>query len=143
MRSWRLRTGSANYLAPLIESLRLMLPVGLSQRGRTVFRRTPAGAGRAVGNSRRCWHGSCCEPADWAEITAEVNCGVTQRDDLDPLIEMGLVVRDVAFPFAAAAAEDGSAGAPDRVRGGGAALLRWAGSGAQCRRRAAAVAGQA
>ncbi len=28
------------YLAPLIESLRLMLPVGLSQRGRTVLVRT-------------------------------------------------------------------------------------------------------
>jgi primosomal protein N' (replication factor Y) len=32
------------YLAPLVEALRLMLPAGLSQRGRTVFVRTSVAA---------------------------------------------------------------------------------------------------
>lgn len=89
---------SEYYLAPLIDSLRLMLPVGLSQRGQTVFRRTPAPAPAGLSAKQgELLARIAREPADWAEITAEVK-RVTQRRDLEPLIEMGLVVRDVAFP---------------------------------------------
>lgn len=89
---------SEYYLAPLIESLRLMLPVGLSQRGRTVFRRTPAPAPAGLSAKQgELLARIAREPADWAEITAEVK-RVTQRTDLEPLIDLGLVIRDVEFP---------------------------------------------
>ena len=56
---------SEHTLAPLIESLRLMLPAGLSQRGRTVFVRTSVACAcrSARRSSRRCWRGSCDRPA--------------------------------------------------------------------------------
>jgi len=89
---------SEYYLAPLIESLRLMLPVGLSQRGRTVFRRTPTPAPAGLSAKQgELLARIAREPADWAEITAEVK-RVTQRTDLEPLIDLGLVIRDVEFP---------------------------------------------
>ncbi|MGE5603513.1 MAG: hypothetical protein ACM30E_10700, partial [Nitrososphaerales archaeon] len=89
---------SEQTLAPLIESLRLMLPAGLSQRGRTVFVRTaaPAPGGlseKQLGLLARIAHKS----GDWSELTKDVK-RVTQRDDLEPLIELGLVAREAEFP---------------------------------------------
>ena len=86
------------YVAPLIESLRLMLPAGLSQRGRTVFARTakPAPAGLTAMQSTVLARISQGE-GDWAEISEGLR-SATQRTDLDPLIKLGLVTREVAFP---------------------------------------------
>ncbi len=89
---------SEQTLAPLIESLRLMLPAGLSQRGRTVFVRTgvPAPAGLPEKQSA-VLERIAAKPGDWEDITADVK-RVTQRDHLEPLIEMGLVTREAEFP---------------------------------------------
>jgi primosomal protein N' (replication factor Y) len=89
---------SEQTLAPLIESLRLMLPAGLSQRGRTVFVRTgvPAPAGLSE-KQRAVLNRIASKPGDWSDITADVK-RVTQRDDLEPLIEMNLVTREAEFP---------------------------------------------
>jgi primosomal protein N' (replication factor Y) len=96
---------SEQTLAPLIESLRLMLPAGLSQRGRTVFVRTSALAPSGLTEKQQALLARINQaPGDWSDITAGVLGTaspikhVTQRDDLDPLIEMGLVNREVEFP---------------------------------------------
>lgn len=89
---------SNTYLAPLIEALRLMLPAGLTQRGRTVFVHVggvaPAGlTSRQIALLERL----TARAGDWSEISQGLR-GVTQRDDLAPLIEMGLVTQEVEFP---------------------------------------------
>jgi primosomal protein N' (replication factor Y) len=88
---------SAYYMAPLIESLRLMLPVGISQRGRTVLVRTsdPAPA-RLTPTQTALLERIAQEEGSWAEITEDVR-NVTQARDLEPLIDAGLVTREVAF----------------------------------------------
>ncbi len=99
------------YVAPLIESLLLMLPVGLSQRGRTVFSRTARPAPSDLTPKQAAVLARIGQKAgDWAEISEGLR-GVTQRSDLAPLIDRGLVVREDAFPFAAAA-QDRPTGAP-------------------------------
>ncbi len=89
---------SNTYLAPLIESLRLMLPAGLTQRGRTVLVRAggvaPAGlTSRQAALLARL----AAQPGDWSEISQGLR-GATQKDDLAPLIELGLVAQEVEFP---------------------------------------------
>ncbi len=86
------------YLAPLIESLRLMLPAGLTQRGRTVYVRS-AGTPPAGLNPRQMalLERIAERPGDWSEISQGLR-GATLRDDLTPLIEMGLVTQEVEFP---------------------------------------------
>jgi len=88
------------YVAPLIESLLLMLPVGLSQRGHTVFVRTarPAPSGLTPTQAAVLARIGQKE-GDWAEISAGLR-SVTQRADLAPLIDRGLVTREDAFPAA-------------------------------------------
>lgn len=85
-------------LAPLIESLRLMLPAGLSQRGRTVLIRTgvpmPSGlTARQQALLQRITDG----PGEWAEVSQSVR-GATQKADLEPLIDLKLISREVEFP---------------------------------------------
>ncbi len=89
---------SETYLAPLIEALRLMLPVGLAQRGRNVFARNaraallrPAGqpAG-AAGSHHRLRQANGRNQRGLKRAT--------QRDDLEPLIALGLVTREVGSP---------------------------------------------
>ena len=88
---------SEYYLAPLIESLLLMLPAGLSQRGRTVFARTTRPAPPDLPPAQSALLARIAEQAgDWAEISAGVR-GATQRRDLEPLLEGGLVTRETAF----------------------------------------------
>ncbi len=89
---------SDTYLAPLIESLRVMLPVGLTQRGRTVFVRTarPAPPDLTATQAALLAHIAQAE-GDWAEVSEGLR-GVTQRADLEPLIERGLVSRETSFP---------------------------------------------
>ncbi|MGC8779627.1 MAG: replication restart helicase PriA [Anaerolineae bacterium] len=89
---------SHTYLAPLIECLRLMLPVGLSQRGRTVFVRTaePAPADLTPTQAALLDRIARAE-GEWAEVSAGLR-GVTQKADLEPLIARGLVTQEVAFP---------------------------------------------
>lgn len=89
---------SEQTLAPLIEALRLMLPAGLSQRGRTVFARTNApAAGGLTEKQAALLARIAAKPGDWEELTADVK-RVTQRADLEPLIEAGLVSREAEFP---------------------------------------------
>ncbi len=89
---------SEQTLAPLIESLRLMLPAGLSQRGRTVFVRTAAPAPGGLTEKQLALLARIGQkPGDWSELTEDVK-RVTQRDDLEPLIEMRLVTREAEFP---------------------------------------------
>lgn len=89
---------SEQTLAPLIESLRLMLPAGLSQRGRTVFVRTSTPAPGGLTEKQAALLARIAQkPGDWSEITEDVK-RVTQRDDLEPLIEMALVAREAEFP---------------------------------------------
>lgn len=89
---------SEQTLAPLIEALRLMLPAGLSQRGRTVFVCTGAPAPAGLTEKQRALLARIAQqPGDWSEITEDVK-RVTQRDDLEPLIEMRLVSREAEFP---------------------------------------------
>ncbi len=88
---------SETYLAPLIESLLLMLPAGLTQRGRTVYVRS-AGMPPAGLNPRQVTllERIAQRPGDWSEISQGLR-GVTLRHDLLPLIEMGLVTQEVEF----------------------------------------------
>ncbi len=88
---------SHTYLAPLIECLRLMLPAGLSQRGRTVFVRTsePAPADLTPTQAALLERIAAAE-GEWAEVSAGLR-GVTQKADLEPLIARGLVTQEVAF----------------------------------------------
>lgn len=89
---------SEQTLAPLIESLRLMLPAGLSQRGRTVFVRTARPAPGGLTEKQAALLARIGQkPGDWNELTEDVK-RVTQRDDLEPLIEMKLVTREAEFP---------------------------------------------
>lgn len=89
---------SEHTLAPLIESLRLMLPAGLSQRGRTVFVRTSAPAPGGMTEKQTALLARIArKPGDWSELTEDVK-RATQRDDLEPLIELGLVAREAEFP---------------------------------------------
>ena len=84
------------YLAPLIESLRLMLPVRISQRGRTVLARTREPAPPALTCSQAELLAQIAEgEGTWAEVSAGLK--VTQKADLEPLITLGLVAREVAF----------------------------------------------
>lgn len=89
---------SDTYLAPLIESLLVMLPVGLTQRGRTVFVRTarPAPPDLTTTQAALLAHIAQGE-GDWAEVSEGLR-GATQRADLEPLIERGLVSRETSFP---------------------------------------------
>jgi primosomal protein N' (replication factor Y) len=88
------------YLAPLIEALLLMLPVGLSQRGRTVFVRTAKAPPSDLTPTQAALLARIAQKAgDWAEISVGLR-GVTQRADLAPLLDRGLVTREVAFPSA-------------------------------------------
>jgi primosomal protein N' (replication factor Y) (superfamily II helicase) len=88
---------SAYYMAPLIEALRLMLPVGISQRGRTVLVRTadPVPLGLTP-TQTALLERIAQEEGAWAEVTEDLR-GVTQQKDLEPLIDAGLVTREVAF----------------------------------------------
>ncbi len=88
---------SAYYLSPLIEALRMMLPAGVSQRGRTVLVRTslPAPSDLPPGQSAVLARIAEAE-GTWAEVSEGLS-RVTQRDDLEPLIEAALVTREVAF----------------------------------------------
>ncbi|MBM4459751.1 MAG: primosomal protein N' [Chloroflexi bacterium] len=90
---------SEYYLSPLIEALRLMLPVGMAQRGRTVLVRTaePAPAADLTPTQAALLARIAEAEGEWAEVTAGLR-GVTQRDDLEPLIAAGLITREVAFP---------------------------------------------
>ena len=89
---------SSYYLAPLIESLRLMLPAGLSQRGRTVFVRTSEPAPLDLTPTQTALLARIAEgEGEWAEVSAGLR-GVTQKADLQPLIAKGLVSQEVAFP---------------------------------------------
>ena len=74
-----------------------MLPVGVSQRGRTVLVRTtlPAPAGLTPTQSAVLERVAEAE-GTWAEISEGLS-KATQRDDLEPLIDAGLVSREVAF----------------------------------------------
>ena len=86
------------YLAPLIESLLLMLPVGLSQRGRTVFVRTETPAPADLTPTQAALLDRiAAKEGEWAEVSEGLR-GVTQKADLQPLIAKELVTQEVAFP---------------------------------------------
>ena len=86
------------YVAPLIESLLLMLPVGLSQRGHNVLARTAEPAPSGLTPTQTVLLARIAQKeGDWAQVSDGLR-GVTQRADLDPLIAQGLVTREVAFP---------------------------------------------
>jgi primosomal protein N' (replication factor Y) len=89
---------STYYLAPLIEALRLMLPAGLSKRGRTVLMRTrePAPTGLTPTQAALLARISDAE-GTWAEVSEGIK-GATQRADLEPLIAQGLISWEVSFP---------------------------------------------
>ncbi len=89
---------SQTYLSPLIASLLLMLPVGLTQRGRTVFVRTgePAPADLTPTQTALLERIAAAE-GEWAEVSAGLR-GITQKRDLQPLLARGLVTQEVAFP---------------------------------------------
>ena len=107
---------SQQTLAPLIESLRLMLPAGLSQRGRTVFVRTAAVAPSGLSEKQQALLARIGQaPGDWSDITDDVK-RVTQRDDLDPLIALGPVTREAEFPSPPPRPQDGPPGAAARRR---------------------------
>jgi len=96
---------SEQTVSPLIESLRLMLPAGLAQRGRTVFVRTSVLPPTGLSDKQQALLARIAlAPGDWSDITTRTDeivlpvRRVTQRDDLDPLIEMGLVTRETEFP---------------------------------------------
>ncbi len=88
---------SQTYLSPLMASLLLMLPVGLSQRGRTVFVRTrePAPADLTPTQAALLERIAAAE-GEWAKVSAGLR-GVTQKRDLQALIAKGLVTKEVAF----------------------------------------------
>jgi primosomal protein N' (replication factor Y) len=89
---------SNTYLAPLIESLLLMLPVGLSQRGRTVFVRTETPAPADLTPTQAALLACiAAKEGEWAEVSEGLR-GVTQKADLQPLIAKELVTQEVAFP---------------------------------------------
>jgi primosomal protein N' (replication factor Y) len=89
---------SKYYLAPLIEALRLMLPVGLSRRGRTVLVRTGEPAPPTLTPTQAALFARISEAeGTWAEVSEKLK-GVTQRADLEPLIAQGLVSQEVSFP---------------------------------------------
>jgi primosomal protein N' (replication factor Y) (superfamily II helicase) len=89
---------SDTYLAPLIESLRLMLPVGLSQRGRTVLVRTQELATHDLTATQTALLARIAQSeGEWAEVSEGLR-GVTQKADLLPLLANGLVAQQVAFP---------------------------------------------
>ena len=57
-------------VAPLIESLRLMLPAGLSQRGRTVFVRTSVPSPAGLSEKQQMLLARIAQaPGDWSDIT--------------------------------------------------------------------------
>ena len=89
---------SGYYLAPLIESLLLMLPAGLSQRGRTVFIRTKKTSPSNLSSTQAALLARIAEgEGEWDEVSDGLR-GVTQRGDLEPLIAQGLVARETSFP---------------------------------------------
>ena len=89
---------SDTYLAPLIESLRLMLPVGLSQRGRTVLVRTQKPAPPDLTATQAALLARIAQSeGEWAEVSKGLR-GVTQKADLQPLLTKELVTQEVAFP---------------------------------------------
>ncbi len=88
---------SDTYLAPLIESLRLMLPVGLSQRGRTVLVRTQEPAPTDLTTTQAALLARIAQSeGEWAEVSEGLR-GVTQKADLLPLLAKELVTQEVAF----------------------------------------------
>jgi primosomal protein N' (replication factor Y) (superfamily II helicase) len=92
------RWTSNYYLAPLIEALRLMLPAGLSKRGRTVLARTAQPTPAALTPTQAAILARVSEAeGTWAEISEGLK-GATQRADLEPLITQGLISWEVSFP---------------------------------------------
>ena len=99
------------YLAPLIEALRLMLPAGLSRRGRTVYVRTPRAAPADLTPAQEALLAQIAEiEGEWSEVSAGLK--VTQKNDLEPLLAAWSRRARGRFPHTAAAPEDRSAGAP-------------------------------
>jgi primosomal protein N' (replication factor Y) len=89
---------SGYYLAPLIEALRLMLPAGLSKRGRTVLVRTAMPASSPLTPTQAALLERVAQAeGTWAEVSEGLR-GATQRADLEPLITQGLISREVSFP---------------------------------------------
>jgi primosomal protein N' (replication factor Y) len=85
------------YLAPLIEAVRLMLPAGLSRRGRTVYVRTSRSKPEDLTPTQAALLERIGEvEGEWSEVSAGLK--VTQKVDLEPLVARGLVTREVAFP---------------------------------------------
>jgi primosomal protein N' (replication factor Y) len=86
------------YLAPLIEALRLMLPAGLSKRGRTVLARTAELAPPTLTPTQAALLMRVAEAeGTWAEVNLGLK-GATQRADLEPLIAQGLISWETSFP---------------------------------------------
>ena len=89
---------SGTYLAPLIEALRLMLPAGLSKRGRTVLVRTAEPAPSTLTPTQAALLRRVADAeGTWAEVSPGLK-GVTQRVDLEPLIAQGLISWEASFP---------------------------------------------
>lgn len=89
---------SRAYLAPLIEALRLMLPAGLSQRGRTVYVRTATPAPADLTPRQAALLARiAAQEGEWAAISEGLR-GATQKADLQPLIARGLATQEVALP---------------------------------------------
>ena len=89
---------STYYLAPLIEALRLMLPAGLSKRGRTVLVRTAEPAPSTLTPTQAALLARVEEAeGTWAEVSEGLR-GATQCAVLEPLIAQGLISREVSFP---------------------------------------------
>jgi primosomal protein N' (replication factor Y) (superfamily II helicase) len=91
---------SSSFLTPLIEPLRLMLPVGITQRGKTVLVRTTSSEPEDL-SARQALLLERIEQmeAPWDEVSQGVT-GATQKRDLAPLIERGLVTREIAYASA-------------------------------------------
>jgi primosomal protein N' (replication factor Y) len=89
---------SGYYLAPFIDALRLMLPAGLSNRGRTVLVRTAEPAPSSLTPTQTALLERVAEAeGTWAEVSLGLK-GVTQRADMEPLIAQGLVSWEASFP---------------------------------------------
>ena len=106
------------YVAPLIESLLLMLPVGLSQRGHNVLARTAKPASSDLTPNQTALLARIAQKeGDWAAISEGLR-GVTQRADLDPLIAQGARHARSCAPLATPTAERSIGRCACRWRGG-------------------------
>ena len=75
-----------------------MLPVGLSQRGRTVLVRTQEPAPPDLTATQAALLARIAQSeGEWAEVSEGLR-GVTQKADLQPLLAKELVTQEVAFP---------------------------------------------